>query len=53
MAICRYLYEAHPELAARSPLYGTTATEKGVIEMWLRRLELEFLMQGAPSCRLA
>lgn len=46
MAICRYLYEAHPSLAQRAPLYGKNAAESGVIEMWLRRLELEFLMQG-------
>lgn len=36
-AIMRYLDEAFPE----TPLLGTGATEKAVIQMWERRMELE------------
>ena len=36
VAICRYLEALHPE----PPLFGRAAREQGVIEMWLRRLEL-------------
>lgn len=38
MAICRYFEETHPA----PPLMGTTALEKATIEMWNRRLELNF-----------
>ena len=37
MSICRYLDELHPE----PPLFGSTAEERGVIDMWLRRFELD------------
>ena len=36
MSICRYLEELHPE----PPLFGRTAEERAVIDMWLRRFEL-------------
>ena len=36
IAICRYFEELNPE----PPLFGTTAIEKAMIEMWNRRLEL-------------
>lgn len=37
IAVCRYLEATHPAPA----LFGTDATEKGVVEMWLRRLEIQ------------
>ncbi|MDP3160071.1 MAG: glutathione S-transferase family protein [Reyranella sp.] len=37
MSICRYLEEMHPEPA----LFGRTAEERAVIDMWLRRFELD------------
>ena len=37
MSICRYLEELHPE----PPLFGRTAEERAVINMWLRRFELD------------
>jgi len=37
MSICRYLEELHPEPA----LFGRTAEERAVIDMWLRRFELD------------
>lgn len=37
MSICRYLEELHPEPC----LYGRTATERAVIDMWSRRFELD------------
>ncbi|MBO6505364.1 MAG: glutathione S-transferase family protein [Kordiimonadaceae bacterium] len=40
VAICRYFEEMHPE----PPLFGTTAVEKANIEMWLRRVELGFMV---------
>ena len=40
VAICRYFEELNPE----PPLFGTTALEKAVIEMWLRRVELNFMV---------
>jgi glutathione S-transferase len=39
MAICRYIEELHPA----PPLFGTTARERALIEMWNRRMELELL----------
>jgi len=39
IAICRYFEELHPE----PMLFGRTALEKAVIEMWNRRLELHLL----------
>ncbi len=40
VSICRYLEEQHPE----PPLFGRTATERGVIDMWGRRFELDAFM---------
>lgn len=37
IAICRYLEEMHPE----PNLFGSTAKERALIEMWTRRIELE------------
>ena len=37
MSICRYLEELHPEPA----LFGGTAEERGRIDMWQRRFELD------------
>lgn len=47
VAICRYFEELHPEpsLMGRSPL------EKARIEMWNRRMELNFLAAVAASFR--
>ena len=36
MAICRYFEELHPN----PPLFGETAKEKALVEMWSRRAEL-------------
>ncbi|MEL6825402.1 MAG: glutathione S-transferase family protein [Pseudomonadota bacterium] len=40
VAICRYFEEVHPE----PPLFGRTPLEKAQIEMWLRRVELNFMV---------
>ncbi|MEL6666861.1 MAG: glutathione S-transferase family protein [Pseudomonadota bacterium] len=40
VAICRYFEELHPD----PPLFGTTPLEKATIEMWLRRVELNFMV---------
>lgn len=37
LAICRYLEELHPD----PPLFGTTPAQRGMIEMWNRRFELD------------
>jgi len=37
VAICRYLEGIRPD----PPLMGTTATDRAVVEMWQRRMELE------------
>ena len=37
MAICRYFEELHPN----PPLFGATAVERALVEMWNRRMELE------------
>jgi len=37
VAICRYIEELHPS----PPLLGTDARDRGVVEMWQRRMELE------------
>ena len=39
VAICRYFEELHPD----PPLFGITPLEKATIEMWLRRVELNFM----------
>ncbi len=40
VAICRYIEELHPE----PPLFGRSPLEKATIEMWLRRVELNFMV---------
>lgn len=40
VAICRYFEELHPE----KPLFGSTPKEKAVIDMWLRRIELQLMV---------
>ncbi len=40
VAICRYLEELHPE----PPLFGRGAADRGLVEMWIRRIELGFMM---------
>ena len=47
IAICRYFEELHPE----PPLFGTGALGKAMVEMWQRRLELNFLMPVANAFR--
>ena len=47
VAICRYFEETVPE----PPLMGTSPVEKALIEMWQRRMELEFLLPVAFSFR--
>ena len=37
MSICSYLEELHPE----PPLFGRTPAERAVVDMWLRRFELD------------
>lgn len=39
VAICRYFGELHPQ----PPLFGSTAVERALVEMWNRRMELEIL----------
>ncbi len=38
-AICRYLEELHPN----PPLFGQTALEKALVEMWVRRSEFQIM----------
>jgi glutathione S-transferase len=40
VAICRYFEAEQPEPA----LFGSSAHEKGIVEMWIRRIELNFMM---------
>jgi glutathione S-transferase len=47
IAICRYFEILHPEPA----LFGTTALEQARIEMWNRRMELNFLACVAAAFR--
>ena len=47
LAICRYLEELHPDPA----LFGTTAAERGVIEMWTRRFELDAFLPMLHAVR--
>jgi glutathione S-transferase len=47
MAICRYFEEVKPEPA----LFGRTAKEKAVIEMWNRRMEMGLLFRVAQTFR--
>ena len=47
IAICRYFEELHPEPA----LFGQGALGKALVEMWQRRMELNFLMTVAQAFR--
>ena len=40
VAICRYFEVEHPE----PPLFGVSAKEQGLVEMWIRRIELNLMM---------
>ena len=40
VAICRYFDETHPN----PPMFGTTAVEKALVEMWIRRVEFAVMM---------
>ena len=40
VAICRYFEELHPD----PPLFGRDAREKAIVEMWLRRVELNVMV---------
>lgn len=40
VAICRYFEETQPE----PPLFGTTPTEKALVDMWVRRVEFVLMM---------
>lgn len=40
VAICRYFEALQPA----PPLFGSTPKEQGVIEMWIRRIELNFMV---------
>jgi glutathione S-transferase len=40
VAICRYFEVQHPD----PPLFGRTAEEQARVEMWTRRIELNFMM---------
>ncbi len=47
VAICRYFEDTHPE----PPLFGTGAVGKAKVEMWQRRMELNFLSAVASAFR--
>lgn len=47
IAICRYFEELHPE----PPLFGSSALEKAVVEMWQRRVELHLFFPVAHAFR--
>jgi glutathione S-transferase len=47
VAICRYFEELHPEPA----LFGRSALEKARVEMWNRRMELNFFSAVAHAFR--
>jgi len=47
MAICRYVEELHPS----PPLFGESAKEKALIEMWSRRAELGLMTMVASVFR--
>jgi glutathione S-transferase len=47
VVICRYLEELHPE----PPLMGIDSVDRAVVEMWQRRIELEFFMPVAFAFR--
>lgn len=39
VSICRYLEGLHPS----PPLFGVTPKEQGIIDMWIRRIELQLM----------
>jgi len=45
VAICRYFEETQPQ----PPLLGTSATDRALVEMWQRRMELE-LFRNVTGC---
>jgi glutathione S-transferase len=47
IAICRYLEELHPA----TPLFGTSALEKAMIEMWIRRVEFRLWTSMSQAWR--
>lgn len=47
VAICRYFEELHPD----TPLFGGSAKQKAIVEMWQRRIEFHFLMNVASCFR--
>ena len=47
VAICRYIEETHPD----PPLFGTSALEKAMIEMWQRRVEIYLTMAVSAAFR--
>lgn len=47
VAICRYFEELHPE----PPLFGVGAKGRALVEMWQRRMELNFLGAVAAAFR--
>jgi glutathione S-transferase len=47
MSICRYLEELHPDPA----LFGRTAEERAIVDMWLRRFELDALIPMLHAVR--
>ncbi len=48
VAICRYFEELHPE----PPLLGVDATDRALVEMWNRRMELYLLSNSAGAFRM-
>lgn len=48
VAISRYFEELYPD---REPLFGHSPLEKAQVEMWNRRIELEFFVPGLLSFR--
>jgi glutathione S-transferase len=47
MSICRYLEELHPEPA----LFGRSAKQRAMIDMWMRRFELDAFMPALHAVR--
>ncbi len=47
IAICRYFEALHPE----PPLFGRTTLEQAQVEMWDRRIELEFMRPISEAFR--
>ena len=47
LSICRYLEEIHPQ----PPLFGRTSIERAVVDMWLRRFELDGLVPMLHAVR--